>query len=225
MDEIKQLDYESQKLKDYRDMIELQTIIGKYLSEGSRTEDDLIKLIPNAKYDQIVGILKNMLFLKLITKDGYPVKYSISKEISEKLIERKRISETDKNLIKIAVLIESKSNDKAELRKANDQIAASLKADEQYLVYDLNIAEIVLHDDLFSTYISAEVSCSSLNSVFRLIYFYGATSIEVLKPDKYTVSLSDLQQTAQIITDMTHGYAQMIYELRNKNDAMSKFKK
>jgi len=225
MDETKQLDYESQKLKDYRDMIELQTIIGKYLSEGSKTEDDLIKLVPNAKYDQIVGVLKNMLFLKLITKDGYPVKYSISKEISEKLIERKRISESDKNLIKISVLIESKSNDKVSLRKTNEQIAESLRKDESYLVYDLSIAEIVLDGDLFSTYISAEISCNSINSVFRLIYFYGATSIEILKPDKYTVSLSDLQQSAQIITDMTHGYAQMIYELRNKNAEMSKFKK
>ncbi len=223
--EEKQLDHESQKLKEAREMQELQAIIGKSLSESPKTEDELLKLIPNANYDQIVSVLKNMLFLKLITKEGFPVKYSLASGIKEKLLERKKISENDKNLIKLTLLIESKSNDKIELRKGMEQITDALKKDEQYLIYNIDIAEIVVHDDLFSTYISAELSCNSINALFRLIYFYGATSVEILKPDKFVVTIYDLQQSAQIITDMTHGYAQMIYDLRKQNSELAKLRK
>ncbi|HRS42336.1 MAG TPA: hypothetical protein P5530_00440 [Candidatus Diapherotrites archaeon] len=220
----KQLDYDSLQLKEKLEIQELQNLIGKHLADSSKTEDDLIRLIPNARYEQIVQALKNMLFLKLITKEGFPVKYSLSSEVKDKLTERKRLSENDKNTIKVAVIIESKSNDKLSLRKGMEQILESLKNDNEYLIYDSNLAEIVVHDDLFSTYISATLSCNEINSLFKLIYFYGATSVEVLKPDKLNVTISDLQNTIMIITDMTHGYAQMIHTLKKENEALSKLR-
>ena len=221
----KQLDYESLQLKEKLEIQELQNLIGKTLADSSKTEDDLLKLIPNAKYDQIVQALKNMLFLKLITKEGFPVKYSLSPEVKEKLTERKKLSENDKNVLKLAVIIESKSNDKLDLRKGMEHILESLRNDSEYFLYDSSLADIVVHDDLFSTYISATLSCNEINSLFKLIYFYGATSVEILKPDKFNVTISDLQKTAMIITDMTHGYAQMIFKLKKENEALSKLKK
>lgn len=220
-----ELDYESSQLKEKVAMQDLQTLVGKELKNGPRTEDDLLKVIPGAKYDELIKVLKNMLFLKLITKEGYPVVYSLSKEIQEGLTEKKKLSENDKNQLKVAVLIESKANDKGELRKAMEQIADALKKDENYYIYSLDIAEIILHDDLFSTYISAEVSCSTLGSLFRLIYYYGATSVEILRPEKLNVTIGDLQQTSQVITDMTHGYAQMIFQLKQENAELSKLRR
>lgn len=220
----KQLDYEALQLKEKLEIQELQNLIGKHLADSSKTEDDLIRLIPNARYEQIVQALKNMLFLKLITKEGFPVKYSLSSEVKDKLTERKRLSENDKNTIKVAVIIKSKSNDKLSLRKGMEQILKSLKNDKEYLIYDSTLAEIVVHDDLFSTYISATLSCNEINSLFKLIYFYGATSVEVLKPDKLNVTISDLQNTIMIITDMTHGYAQMIHTLKKENEALSRLR-
>ena len=148
----------------------------------------------------------------------------MSSEVKDKLTERKRLSENDKNTIKVAVIIESKSNDKLSLRKGMEQILESLKNDKEYLIYDSTLAEIVVHDDLFSTYISATLSCNEINSLFKLIYFYGATSVEVLKPDKLNVTISDLQNTIMIITDMTHGYAQMIHTLKKENEALSRLR-
>lgn len=225
MPEEKQLDYESLQLKERLEIQELQNQIAKALADSSKIEDDLIKLFPNAKYEQIVQALKNMLFLKLITKAGFPVSYSLAAGIKEKLIEKKKLSENDKNLLKVSVLIESKSSDKLDLRKGMEHILESLKNDNEYLTYDINLAEIILHDDLFSTYISATLSCNSLNSLFKLIYFYGATNVEILKPDKFTTTISDLQRTALIITDMTHGYAQMIFKLKKENEVLSKLNK
>jgi len=219
------LDYESSQLKEQREIMELQGLVGKQLATGPKTEEELMQAIPGAKYEEIVKVLKSMLFLKLITKDGYPVRYSLSSFVQQGIQDKKNILENDKNLIRVAILIESKANDKSELRKAMDTIADSLKKDENYYIYSLDIAEIILHDDLFSTYISAEVSCPSIFSLFRLIYFYGATSVEILKPDKYIISISDLQQTSHIITEMTHGYAQMIYQLKQENAELSKLKR
>jgi hypothetical protein len=103
-----------------------------------------------------------------------------------------------------------------------EKILSSLKEDNAYFVYDSSLAEIVVHDDLFSTYISAEVSCADLFNLFRLIYYYGVTSIDVLRPDKLNVPISDLQNSLQTIVDMVHGYAGMIYDLKKKNDLLSK---
>lgn len=219
------LDFNSSQLKEQRAIMELQGIIGKQLAIGPKTEDELMAAIPGAKYDEIIKVLKNMLFLKLITKDGYPVKYTLSKEVLAGMQEKKAISENDKNQIKVAILIESKANDKGDLRKAMEQISDSLKKDTAYTIYSLTVAEIVLHEDLFSTYISAELTCPSISALFRLIYFYGATSVEVLKPDKYTVTIGDLQQASHTITELTHGYAQMIYQLKRENAELSKLKR
>ena len=41
---------------------ELQNLIGKHLADSSKTEDDLIRLIPNARYEQIVQALKTCCF-------------------------------------------------------------------------------------------------------------------------------------------------------------------
>ena len=43
----KQLDYEALQLKEKLEIQELQNLIGKHLADSSKTEDDLIRLIPN----------------------------------------------------------------------------------------------------------------------------------------------------------------------------------
>jgi hypothetical protein len=219
------LDYEEEQLKLRRNINDLQKEIAKAISKEAKSEDDLLKQFPNIKYDLLVQALKTMLSLKLIKKQGFPVKYSLSDEISKKIIERREISENDKNQMKISILIESKSDDKGKLRKAMEEISSKLKEDKTYLVYDLETAEILVQDDLFSTYISAEVSCATLNDLLRLIYFYGVTSIEVLKPNKLQIPISDLQQSLLTIVDMTQGYAQMIFSLRNKINSLEKLLK
>lgn len=219
---MKELDYESLKLKEKINRNDLQTLIGKELKNGPKTEDDFLKAYPNIKYEDLIAVLKNMLFLKLITKEGYPITYSLSKEVLEQLEKKKRLREGDKNQLLVSILIESKSNNKGDLRKATEEIASALKKDADYHIHSIEIADIILHDDLFSTYISAELSCVSLNALFKLIYFYGTTSVEILRPDKLTVGISDLQQASKIIVDMTHGYADMIFKLSKENAELSR---
>ncbi len=208
--------YEEDKQKEINNIDDLKKVIAQRLSKGDKTEDDLQKEIPNATYDLLSKALKELLFLKLIKKEGYPVKYALSEDLVKKLNTRKELAANDKNNIRVSILIESKADNKKGLREGMDQILTKLKADEKYVIYDLDIAEIVVHDDLFSTYISGEVSCASLSEVFRLVYYYGVTSIDVIRPEKLTVSMSDLQESLITIVDMTHGYADMIFNLNKK---------
>jgi hypothetical protein len=210
------LNYDQEQLKKKRSIVDLQKEIAKAISKEGKDEDELQKSLPNADYDTLVSALKNMLSLKLITKEGYPVKYSLSEGLAQKLFERKQMSENDKNDIRVSILIESKADDKGKLRRAMEDILGKLRIDKTYFLYDSNIADIIVHDDLFSTYISAEVSCATINDLLRLVYFYGVTSIDVIKPTKYNLTMSDLQQSLFTIVDMTHGYAQMIFDLRTK---------
>jgi type III secretion system FlhB-like substrate exporter len=214
--------FKEQELKKQHDLLELRNIIAKSLSKGAKTDQELKQEIPDAKYEEILEVLRKMLSLKLIKKEGFPVKYSLSDEIVKTLEKRKEMSENDLNKIRTSIIIESKANDKATLREAMEKILKSLKEDQVYVVYDATLADIVVHDDLFSTYISAEVSCPDLFNLFRLIYYYGVTEIDIIKPEKLTVPISDLQHSLATITDMVHGYTNIIYDLKRKNELLTK---
>jgi hypothetical protein len=214
--------FKEQELKKQHDLLELRNIIAKSLSKGAKTDQELKQEIPDAKYEEILEVLRKMLSLKLIKKEGFPVKYSLSDEIVKTLEKRKEMSENDLNKIRTSIIIESKANDKATLREAMEKILKSLKEDQVYFVYDATLADIVVHDDLFSTYISAEVSCPDLFNLFRLIYYYGVTEIDIIKPEKLTVPISDLQHSLATITDMVHGYTNIIYDLKRKNELLTK---
>lgn len=212
--------YEEEKQKEINNLDELKKIIAQKLSKGDKTEDELQKEIPNASYDLLSKAIKDLLFLKLVKKEGFPVKYSLSEELLKKLSQRKELAANDKNSIRVNILIESKADNKKALREGMEQIITKLKDDKKYVIYDISIAEIVVHDDLFSTYISGDLSCASLSEVFRLIYYYGVTSIDVIKPEKLIVPISDLQESLLTIVDMTHGYADMIFNLKKKIESL-----
>jgi hypothetical protein len=214
--------YKNQELKKINNIKELKNEIARQLYKGIKTEEDLKKAIPGASYNELSTALANMLKLKLIKKEGYPVKYSISDDIVKKLEQRKEISESDKNAIRVSIIIESKSDNKGKLREAMEGILNSLRNDERYVIYESTLADIIVHDDLFSTYIDAEVSCGNLNALLRLIYFYGVTTIDVIKPEKLQVPISDLQESLFTVVDMTHGYADMIFQLKKQNAQLSK---
>jgi hypothetical protein len=212
------ISFKDEELKKNLSIIDLRNLIAKNLSTGDKTEEDLKKLIPGATYEELVLALRNMLTLKLIKKEGFPIKYSLSLDIQEKLSKRKEISNTDQNPIKVSIMIESMASDKGALRKAMEEILERLKNDPNYKVYEASLAEVVVQEatSLFSTYIEAEVSCLDFQSLLKLIYYYGVTSIDVNKPEKLTIPISDLQEGLFAIVDMTHGYADMIYKLKQE---------
>ena len=218
------ISFKDEELKKNLSIIDLRNLIAKNLSTGDKTEEDLKKLIPGATYEELVLALRNMLTLKLIKKEGFPIKYSLSLDIKEKLAKRKEISNTDQNPIKVSIIIESMASDKGALREAMEEILERLKKDSNYKVYEASLAEVVVQEatSLFSTYIEAEVSCLDFQSLLKLIYYYGVTSIDVNKPEKLTIPISDLQEGLFAIVDMTHGYADMIYKLKQEMGHLKK---
>ncbi|MEI8364380.1 MAG: hypothetical protein WCF78_02900 [archaeon] len=224
VDQEEPISFKDEELKKNLSIIDLRNLIAKNLSTGDKTEEDLKKLIPGATYEELVLALRNMLTLKLIKKEGFPIKYSLSLDIKEKLAKRKEISNTDQNPIKVSIIIESMASDKGALRNAMEEILERLRKDPNYKVYEASLAEVVVQEatSLFSTYIEAEVSCLDFQSLLKLIYYYGVTSIDVNKPEKLTVSISDLQEGLFAIVDMTHGYADMIYKLKQEMGHLKK---
>jgi len=212
------ISFKEEELKKNLSIIDLRNLIAKNLSTGDKTEEDLKKLIPGASYEELVLALRNMLTLKLIKKEGFPIKYSLSSDIKERLAKRKEISNTDQNPIRVSIIIESMASDKGVLREAMEQILVRLKADTNYKLYESSLADVIVQEvtGLFSTYIEAELSCVDFQSLLKLIYYYGVTSIDVTKPDKLTIPISDLQEGLFAIVDMTHGYAEMVYKLKQE---------
>ncbi|MFH0905954.1 MAG: hypothetical protein V1824_01290 [archaeon] len=209
------LNLKDKELKEARDIMQLRGEIAKLIHREPKSEEELIKEL-KVDYNILIKTLKNMIFLKLIKKNGFPAKYSISDEIAKKLMERKEIFSNDKNAIRLNFLIESKSDNKAYLEKLNNTIVESLKKDERYTVYNITIAETTIVEGLFSTYISAEVSCANLVAILSLIYYYGITSIDIIKPDNLKLQISDLQSFFLAIIETTQNYSEAIFKLTSQ---------
>lgn len=142
--------YKEQEYKRLKALVELrQEIAKKIYAAESLTEEEIKKQIPNASYEEISNALRNMLVLKLIKKEGFPVKYFLAEEIKEKLSVRSNTQNADNNKIRVSVIIESKSNDKERLEIAMSTILKNLKENPQLVVYESNLAEVVVHDDSF----------------------------------------------------------------------------
>ena len=116
------------------------------------------------------------------------------------------------------------ASDKGALRNAMETILEKLRADPDYKVYESSLAEIAIQEttNLFSTYIEGELSCLDFQSLLKLIYYYGVTSIDVTKPDKLSIPISDFQEGLFTIVDMTHGYAEMIFKLKQEMGHLKK---
>jgi len=218
-EEIKEEINKEDLLKKQRELKALRDEIARCLKDGPKTEPELQKMIPGASYELLVEALNNMLSLKLISKDGFPLKYSIHPEVLEKLEQRKEILSKDDNPIRAHIIIESKANDKTTLRTFMEDVDKSLRKNPNYVIYNTNIAEIIVQDGLFSTFLSGEVSCPSLDSLFKLIYFYGVTSIDIIKPQKLTIHISELQEAVNGITDLVTNYVEEIYKLKQELEA------
>jgi hypothetical protein len=47
---------------------------------------------------------------------------------------------------------------------------------------------------MYSSFIEVDLSVKNFSSAVRLLFYYGASSVEVLKPDKLTLSQYEFQE-------------------------------
>lgn len=196
---------------------ENQKKIAHSLFLGSKTSEELSEKL-EIPFPEVSKELKGLLKLNLVTVSGYPSKYFLKKEIQGELMRRKELSADDKNPLRLKIIIEVQALIEESALKSLKQVEDGLKSDKDFIVYDTFFAEPMKQDEKFSSYLEANLSVKDFKSLVKLMYFFGPTSIEVLKPQKMEVSLSDLQDGLNDMAEMIQSYNYYILKLMNKKE-------
>ncbi len=93
-----------------------------------------------------------------------------------------------------------------------------MKKDSNFTLYNLDKAPIEKQGDYYSTYFEINFSVKDFASLIRFMFFYGPSSVEVVKPAKIEFSAQDLQDGLMETADMVQKYSSAIHKLLNREE-------
>jgi len=196
---------------------EEQKRIALLLLHEAKTAEQLSNQL-NIPYDRLMENLRQMLKMDVMVKEGYPTKYRLKEHIAEKAKERRKMAEEDKNRIRLRAVIEVQAIEENLLKKQLKEIIKAIREEKEFNIYDIEEAKIEKHEEAYSSYLQVELSVKDLNSLLRLMFLYGPSSVEVLRPKKLEVELSELQDALITISDIVHSYSDYIAEKLNREE-------
>jgi hypothetical protein len=198
-----------------------QKKIAVLLLNEPKTEEELNKQL-NIPYDKLTLELKTMLKLDLIKKQGYPTRYCLKQEIIEKIEERKKIAEKDAFKIRIRAIIEFKAIEETLLKKHVKKIREAIEKEKDFTIYDIEEAEPIEEDELLSAYLEVNLSVKNFPSLIKFLFYYGPTSIEVLRPSKIEINQFEFQEGLIELSEIFQRYADFFTKKLN-NEELEKF--
>lgn len=198
-----------------------QKKIAVLLLNEPKTEEDLNKQL-NIPYDKLTQELKAMLKLNLIVKEGYPTKYRLKQELVEKIKERKKIAESDSFKIRVRAIIEFKAIEENLLKKHVKKIKEALEKEKAFTIYSVEEAEAVEEDEMYSSFLEVNLSVRDFPSLINFVFYYGPTSIEVLKPNKIEISSYEFQDGLVGLSEIFQKYADF-FTKHLTNEELEKF--
>lgn len=197
---------------------ELQKRIGSHLQHRPGTMEEMQASLKIGS-SELSAELKQMLKLELIEKlPGFPIKYALKKGISSELERRKSIEVEDPNKLRLKIIIEVQAIEESLVKKQIDDIAKGLRREENFTIYALDSAEIIKEGEHYSSYLEVNLTVKNFKALVRLMFFYGPTSVEVIKPKEYKFSAADLQDALVDFAQMVHNYTEYITKLMNRKE-------
>jgi hypothetical protein len=196
---------------------EEQKMIAMVLMHGPRTVEELNKQL-NIPFNKMMDEIRGMLQAGVLEKDGYPTKYKLKKKIYEEIVKRKQIAETDSNKLRIRAFIEMQAIEQELLEKQAKKLEEVLQKDKNFTVYSLEKAPIEKTGEYYSTYFELNFSVKDFASLVRFMFFFGPSSVEVVKPPKIEFTARDLQDGLIEIAEMAQKYSNYIQRLLNKQE-------
>ena len=200
---------------------EEQKRIALLLIHGPKTAEDLNGQL-NIPFNKLTDELKAMIKLGVIEKQGFPTKYALKKNIASEVQKRKKIAETDFNKLRIRAFIEMQAIEEDLLKKQIKHMEETMNEDKSFTLYNLDKADIEKQGEYYSTYFEINFSVKDFASLIRFMFFYGPSSLEVVKPAKIEFSAQDLQDGLMEAADMVQKYSNVIHKLMSR-DELQKF--
>lgn len=196
---------------------EEQKRIALLLIHGPKTAEELNGQL-NIPFNKLTDELKAMIKLGVIEKQGFPTKYSLKKNIATEVQKRKKIAETDLNKLRIRAFIEMQAIEEELLKKQLQKLEETMDKDKSFTLYNLDKAKVEKQGDYYSTYFEINFSVKDFASLIRFMFFYGPSSVEVVKPAKIEFSAQDLQDGLMETADMVQKYGNAIHKLLSREE-------
>ena len=200
-----------------------QKKIALLLLSEQKTEEELHKQL-NIPYDKLSMELKEMLKLGLVLKSGYPTKYHLRQDIIDELKKRKKISEEDSFKIKIRAIIELKAVEETLLKKHLAKLTDSMNKEPAFTIYGINQAEIVEEEEMCSSFLEVTLTVKDFTSLLRFLFYYGPSTVEVMKPSKIEFSNYEFQEGLVELSEIFQKYAEFFQRNATKTE-LDKFYK
>ncbi len=193
------------------------------LLSSPKSVDDLNRVL-SIPFDELNESLRQMLKLKLVKVDGYPQKYSLADSVVEGVRRRKEIAEKDPFELRLKATIEIKALEEQFLEKQMAEVEANLRKQKVLTIYDIYHAPALKEGGYYSSYLEVNLSAKDFTAIVQFMYFFGPTSIEVIKPAKITLSMDDLQDALIEMSQMIQSYNHAMLKSMNK-DELAEFAK
>jgi len=202
---------------------ELQKLIGKLLVDSPSSPKALAEEIgiSQAELEKAVKAMEGM---KMLTRTGKG-ELVIDGKVAEGVLKRRKVAETDKHPIKLKILIEAQAVDDELLEKQLKKIEESIKKEEIFELYDCQLAKTVKSGEHYASYLDITLSVKDFQSLARLLFSYGPSSIEVIKPSRLELSARDLQEGLIDMADMIHSYNDYIATKLNREELENFYRK
>jgi len=196
-----------------------QKRISLLLLHKPKTIEELNKQL-NIPHSQLNNELKEMLKVGVLEKEGgFPTKYKLKSSITEAVLKRKEIEAGDENrLLRLRAIIEASAIEQELLEKSLKKIEAALKKEENFTVYDCILQKTIKEGEHFHSYLEVNLSVKNFQALMRLMLFFGPTSVEIIKPEKYELSIQEMQDGLMDLAEMVHAYNDYLLKQMNKRD-------
>ncbi len=196
---------------------EEQKQVALKLLAGAKTAEELAKEL-KMPYNALQEQLKEMLKLSLISKDGFPTKFSLKPEIVKELGRRQKLEEEDKGRFRIKAIIEMIAIEPELLKKTIDKLIENLKKEPAFTIYSIKTQPVLKQSEDYSTFLDINLSVKNFRYLVYFMYYYGPSSVEVIKPSKIELSAQDFQDGLMDMAEMIQKYTQYIAKLLNREE-------
>lgn len=209
-------------------ILEVQRKIAVLLLVEPKTVEEINKQL-DLGYDVITSELNSMIKQGLVRKTpDFPTKYVLDDYIISELKKRKEIAEKDAYRIKINMIVDVEGVVKEVVEKHLDNMKVLFEKERDITIYEVKKSDILEQDNSYYGYITVTCTVKDFSALVRLMMFYAPSSIEVVSPNKYEISLYELQDGLIELSQKTQMYIKELQKRLTKEEAkliMHKFYK
>jgi len=186
---------------------EIQRKIAVFLLTEPKSAEDINKQL-DIGYAQVTKELNNMIKQGLIKKmSGYPTKYTLDKYIIDAVRKRKQIAESDSYRLKIKAIIELQGIEKDLVQLNLEKIEEMIENERDFTVYTSKVSEILEQDNMYFGYLDLTITLKNFSALIYFTTYYVPTSVEILAPDRYDVSVFELQDGIMNLSMLMQKYS------------------